>query len=320
MKEILIYCSNNDILITDKEEKTSNFELSICAYFDCALIVKFDYESKIRKDEYQLIENMTCCGSLKEKINSFFKMMCKDDRKTVKNVYFNYGIDYCQGFLSGVASYLCLIFLIKKSTLQLNLCGDEILNRNYMKYFRSVLILLIRTCKGWILQLSLYVQNFLNIWELIFVEGEVIDPCAYTNLMVDIMICFQNKSSIKIKEYECGTVKYECSKTIIEINSCSEIKNNSLYEEVSDFKIKDQVFESKFESKNQSILSLNSNFTIKDNIVLKESTDSINLMSGEDRYEPIIEPIKEVPKIILKKSTKKSFPVQIKKRHQFVRV
>lgn len=113
------------------------------------------------------------------------------------------------GFLAGIASYFALAWLIDKNVqlpfvfrLPCPVASQDILTRNVFNYMNMPLVVLGKITNGIITQLITFVQNFIRMWEPVFIKGPAIDAAENYQTGLNILLGYTQDLIDKINKQE----------------------------------------------------------------------------------------------------------------------
>ena len=124
--------------------------------------------------------------SLIDRVVKYMRALPTDDVTVIVHEYTKYIQDgvILDGFIAGIAAYMTLLLLNENAVFThqmpfqfstpLTVRSGAIVNRNMFRYLSLPLTSLSRTAEGILLQLVLFVQGFINMWEPLFCDGPVI--------------------------------------------------------------------------------------------------------------------------------------------------
>lgn len=106
------------------------------------------------------------------------------------------------GFISGIAAYIVFLLLnensafINQLSFQIStpspLNSGTIFNRHMFQYLSLPFTALSKVSHGLLLQLVVFIQSFINIWEPVFIEGPSIEPINEARIAIEVLGGFSN--------------------------------------------------------------------------------------------------------------------------------
>ena len=156
-------------------------------------------------------------GTLVSRLTEYMQSLSDDEVSVIIKEYTKY-IDkgtILDGFIAGVAAYLGFVYLNENSLfanqmifqfgLPCAVVTGNTLNRNMFQHLSLPLTALVRMSQGIILQLTLFVQGFINMWEPAFEPGPIIGPNSEARMCIEVIAGVSNSaiaSLAKIKSQQ----------------------------------------------------------------------------------------------------------------------
>ena len=142
--------------------------------------------------------------------NSDVNLLLKEYSK-----YINDGV-ILDGFVGGLVSVITFISLYDEGVfagitpLQFNTPHD-VLSRNGLSYLSLAIEALIQTTNGKFRNLFIFMLNFINMWETIFIDGREIPVLMQGKLILEASSCINREITKKMVELrkECDRIKVE---------------------------------------------------------------------------------------------------------------
>ena len=140
------------------------------------------------------------------RIVAYMKELSNEEVSIIMKEYTKYIRDgvILDGFISGIGAYLAFMYLNENSAfsnqmafqfgLPTTVSSGTILNKNMFQHISLPLSALIKTSHGVLLQLVLFVQSFINIWEPAFDFGPKIGPTNEARISMEIISGLSNYS------------------------------------------------------------------------------------------------------------------------------
>lgn len=140
--------------------------------------------------------------NLSQKVNFYLKSLSSEEVAIIKHEYMKYvdsqePHDLLHIFTAGLCSYLALIMLIHHPlfTNQLpfyfvfpcTIDSEHVCTINTFRYLSIPLTMMLKFCKGPLLEMVLFVQSFINLWEPLFIKGPEIGIANEARMYVDII-------------------------------------------------------------------------------------------------------------------------------------
>ena len=130
-------------------------------------------------------------GSPVDKLSFYINSLSNSQLNLIQKEYLRYIEDgiLSDGFISGLACYLVLCFLINNDLIpdyHLSIPHDDIVNTNMFTYI-TIALHSLSMSDTYISHLASYVQSFINIWEPLFISGPTIKPQYYATLSIDVI-------------------------------------------------------------------------------------------------------------------------------------
>lgn len=159
---------------------------------------------------------------------SYMKSLCRDDVNIIVKEYSKYIQDgvVLDGFMAGLCSYLTFLFLNENGTFVKTLpfqfscptsvMSGNIVNHNMFQYMSLPLISLTKTSTGIILQITTFVQSFINMWDPLFTTGPIIGTVNETKMCIEIVTA--------LSSHVCSLMAETKSQQEIIINRLSDIE------------------------------------------------------------------------------------------------
>ena len=138
-------------------------------------------------------------SNLLDKAVVYMKALPSDEVSVIVKEYTKYIQDgvVLDGFIAGIAAYIAFNVLNENSVftnqmpfqfgLPWNIYSGNIVNRNMFQHLSLPLLSLSKIAKNVLLQLVLFIQSFINIWEPIFHDGPTIGSTNEARLCVEII-------------------------------------------------------------------------------------------------------------------------------------
>jgi hypothetical protein len=139
-----------------------------------------------------------------DKLTTYMRSLPSDDVSVIIKEYTKYinGGLIIDGFVAGIASYLAFLLLNENSVFvnqmpfqfcaPFNIDSCNSVNRNMFQYISFPLTSLCKISHNILLQLVLFIQSFINIWDPLFIDGPVIGPTSETRMCMDIISGFSH--------------------------------------------------------------------------------------------------------------------------------
>ncbi len=138
-------------------------------------------------------------NTLLQRISSYISGLPDDDLNIIKHEYSKYINDgiLLDGFLAGISSYLAFILLyengifVNQLPFQFSIpsivrSGNTV-NHNMFQFLSLPFTALSKSTTGVLLQLILFIQSFINIWETCFTNGPIIGSSNETRMCLEII-------------------------------------------------------------------------------------------------------------------------------------
>lgn len=223
MKSIYLNIDGDKCSVSSKSND-SHLQIKIIIDSDNADIEAIEiqyFQDKWVYDDAQLYHNLLYSirekgDSLKEKISNFTKSLGKEEVQIIIREYSNYIEDgiILDGFLAGIGAYLTFLVLNESNKLDLSFNSNmankiedyNIFNRHMFRFINLHLYVISNSDNKTFSKLALFVQNFINIWELSFADGPLIPSHIENKMYVEIIANHADNINKKIvdnyKEHE----------------------------------------------------------------------------------------------------------------------
>jgi hypothetical protein len=145
--------------------------------------------------------------SLLERIVTYMRSLPPDEVSVIIKEYEKYienGV-ILDGLIAGIAAYMAFLFLNENSVFMNQMPfqfgspwmvnSGNIVNRNMFQYLSLPLTSLAKVSHDVLLQLILFIQSFINIWDPLFIDGPVIGSSNEARLCVEIISGFSQHIS-----------------------------------------------------------------------------------------------------------------------------
>lgn len=189
------YCSNSIIKFEDEITDEPIFEL----FTQCII-----------GDEPKLIR----------KIAKYMQSLQQEEISVISNVYTKYmnkdGV-ILDGFITGIGAFVAFILLNETDTFfpfSINIGNGMIISSNILRHISLPLSGLSKIVDGIVLNFVLFLMNFINIWEPMFVTGDTIEINAELKVAIDVIsglslyILDKSNKQINLDDIESKLRKY----------------------------------------------------------------------------------------------------------------
>ncbi len=141
-------------------------------------------------------------NNLTDKTAIYMKSISDDDLSLIIKEYSKYIQDgvVIDGFIAGLGTYVAFLLLNENNlfsnhlpfqfSIPANVRNGHILNRNMFQYLSLPLSSMLKISRKLLLQISVFLHNFINIWEPLFISGPNISPSTQGQLAVNIISGF----------------------------------------------------------------------------------------------------------------------------------
>lgn len=138
-------------------------------------------------------------ATLFDKANIYMNNLSNDEISMIIKEYGKYIQDgtVLDGFISGLAAYLSFLLLMENGifanqlpfqfTSPVLVNSGNAVNRNMFQYLSLPLTALSKISNGILLQLVLFIQTFINLWEPMFTDGPIIGSGIETRMHMEIV-------------------------------------------------------------------------------------------------------------------------------------
>ena len=139
-----------------------------------------------------------------DKVHSYMRAIPKDDAIVILKEYAKYIDDgvIIDGFIGGLGAYIAFLVLNQNGAfanqmpfqfgVPTSVESGNAVNRNMFSYLSLPLMALSRCATGILLQLVLFIQSFINIWDPLFSLGPTIGSSNEARLCVEIISGYSN--------------------------------------------------------------------------------------------------------------------------------
>lgn len=203
-------------IIPSNDGKNIN-SIKICYFDQNSLPQRFNEEivdtNIFESISHSIIQNNNG-STLVDKISSYMRTLPNDDISIIMKEYSKYIEDgiLLDGFIAGIASYFAF-FLLNENSVFMNqmlfqitmpylLSNCNILTKNMFRYVSLPLLALSKISHGVLLQLIIFIQSFINIWEPAFIQGCDIDIINETKICMEIISGLVNDATIKLSSIQ----------------------------------------------------------------------------------------------------------------------
>lgn len=262
MESINVFVADNKILINNTEElhpdvKSSSFRTAIKIGLNGNIEtikvlcinpngnpIRFNESITDTEILGNVTQSLVGSGSLMRRITEYVHSLASDDKLVIEAEYKKYEIDdIVFGFVASLGVYIGFILLNSISVftnqlpIQFTLPYDNpgsCISKNVFHYLSLPMIALSKIVSltgsdsfyGTLLQLTLFIQTFMNIWEPVFVEGPFIPCFMETKMCIQTLNSFSQCVISELHRYKISQESIESRLLAIESRLSKSIEDS----------------------------------------------------------------------------------------------
>src|SRR5436853_1634089 len=153
--------------------------------------------------------------SLVDRATNYMKSLPPDEVSIIFKEYSKYIKDgvVLDCFIACIAYYMAFLVLNENNifvnqipfqfSMPYSVYSGNLINRNMFQYISLPLISLCKICQGGLLQLILFIQSFINIWEPLFTDGPIIGTLNESRMCLEIINGFSQHVASTLAQTKC---------------------------------------------------------------------------------------------------------------------